>query len=302
MLQDGWSYPLIIKDVFALYEAFCQDRYLNLQYPRPYRDYINWLQYQDLSQAEAYWRRTLKDFTKPTPLVNCAPHVSSTREDGDAYVNEYYPLSATATSALRSLARQQQLTVNTLLQGAWAILLSRYCGENDVVFGTVVSGRPADLVGSEQMVGNFHNLLPVRVEASPEAQLLPWLRQLQGQQVEMRQFEYSPPRKVRGWSSVPGDQLLFESYLVFENFPVDAYVQEKFTAYRAQVRGMTQTEHPIRMTVWPGRALMPGSEMLLVMSYYRRHFSTATIVRILKDYQAVLERMVADPEQRVGAL
>ena len=93
-------------------------------------------------------------------------------------------LPVTTTAALRSLARLQQLTLNTLVQGAWGLLLSRYSGEEDVIFGTVVSGRPPDLAGVESMVGMFVNTQPARVKIRPKDSLLSWLKQLQGQQME----------------------------------------------------------------------------------------------------------------------
>ncbi|MEK7326066.1 MAG: condensation domain-containing protein, partial [Chloroflexota bacterium] len=148
LLLDGWSLPLLLQEVFAFYEAHQQGQAIQPESARPYRDYIAWLQERDAAQAESFWRRTLKGFAAPTPLV-----VDRKLKDETEYAVERTRLSAEITSALQSLARAQQVTLSTILQGAWAILLHRYSGEEDVVFGATVSGRPADLPGAETMVG-----------------------------------------------------------------------------------------------------------------------------------------------------
>ena len=138
-------------------------------------------------------------------------------------MNSRQRLSEALTDALQALARQHHLSLNSLVQGAWAVLLSRYSGEEDVIFGVVVSGRPAALAGVESMVGLFMNTLPVRVRVSPEASLIPWLQALQAQQVEARHYEYSPLVQVQRWSDVPPGLPLFDTLLVFQNYPGHAH-------------------------------------------------------------------------------
>src|SRR5207248_1170699 len=169
---------------------------LQLVSPRPYRDYIAWLQRHDLAQAEGFWRQALQGIAAPTPL-------SIGRNEGarlePRYAEQERRVSAVVAGQLQALAREQRLTLNTLVQGAWAVLLSRYSGEDEVLFGATVSGRPAELGGVEAMVGLFINTLPVRVVVSPKASLLPWLQQLQAQQVEREQYAYSPLVQIQGW-------------------------------------------------------------------------------------------------------
>lgn len=221
LLLDGWSLSLVLKEVFAFYQAFRQGRDLHLESSRPYRDYIAWLQQQDLAAAETFWRKVLAGVRTPTPL-GVDKVVTNNPEEMIKYDDQQIHLSTTATTALTSFARQHQLTVNTVVQGTWAILLSRYSGLEDVVFGTTVSGRPATLAGVESMVGLFINTLPVRVQVSPQADVLSILKQLQAHLLEMRSFEYSPLVQVQGWSEVPRGVPLFDSLVVFENYLVDA--------------------------------------------------------------------------------
>src|SRR5215510_5116520 len=168
LLVDGWCIPVILKEVFIFYTAFDQGQRVSLDSPRPYRDYILWLQQQDLSQAEAFWRQTLQGFTAPTALGvdRTMGDLSAQQED---YMEQRLQLSAATATALQSLARQHHLTLNILMQGAWALLLSRYSGDEDVVFGVTTSSRPTTLAGVESMVGLFINTLPARVHVSGEA-------------------------------------------------------------------------------------------------------------------------------------
>src|SRR6185503_3670273 len=128
------------------------------------------------------------------------------------------------TEKLIRLSRAYQLTLNTAVQGAWAILLSRYSGERDVVFGATVSGRPPDLKGVESMIGLFINTLPVRADTAVDESVGQWLRALQNQQAEARQFESTPLSDVQRWSEADKRQALFEAILVFDNYPANVVV------------------------------------------------------------------------------
>ncbi len=180
LLMDGWCLPIVLGEVLACYEAVREGRDPALPPPRPYRDYIAWLRRLDLAEAEAYWRRALRRVPR-ADAARRGPALRDERAPGpETHAERSARLPAAATAALAALARAHQLTLNTVVQGAWAILLSRYAGRDDVVFGVTVSGRPADLPGVETMVGLFINTLPLRVAVPEDAPLLPWLADLQG--------------------------------------------------------------------------------------------------------------------------
>lgn len=216
LLLDGWSLPRVFGEVRRFYDAFRQDRTIDLPRPRPYRDFIAWLQKQDLAKAESFWRTTLKGFEGPTPLGLDWPVGARSARAVD-YEGQQRQLSEATSERLQELARSKRLTVGTLIQGVWILLLSRYSGKSDVVIGMTSSGRPADLKGVESMVGHFVNTLPVRVQVSGKARLLPWLQDLQSQLVELRHYEYSPLSDIQRWSDVPRGTPLFESTFAFEN-------------------------------------------------------------------------------------
>src|SRR5205085_2478130 len=146
-------------------------------------------------------------------------------------------LSEASTAALQALARRHQLTLSTLVQGAWALLLSRYSGEREIVFGVTSSGRPADLTGSEAMVGLFINTLPLRVRVPSGLSLIPWLKDFQGRLVELRQYEYSSLMQVQEWSEVRRGSALFESIFVFENYRVDSGLPRPLSSRTVRAAG-----------------------------------------------------------------
>ncbi|HEY0601395.1 MAG TPA: amino acid adenylation domain-containing protein [Herpetosiphonaceae bacterium] len=291
LLQEGWSLPLLIKDLFDCYEAACAGRENEQPPSRPFRDYIAWLQRQDMAAAESFWRSALHGFTRPTPLISRMP--GNQPQPSTAYSNQWLVLPSEEGEALRAMARQHQLTLNTVLQSAWALLLGHYTGESDIVFGCAVSGRPAELAGMEYMVGPFNNFLPMRVAITPETSLLEWMKAFQIQQVDQRRYEYAPLLDIKRWSEVPADQPLFETYLTFENFPLDPAIIARTSRQMTSITGITQTEHPLRVTVW---AL---NDVMLSMAYYPRCFDDATVSRMLRDIHALILAIVEQPEQRL---
>jgi len=295
LLLDGWSGSLVLEEVFAYYEAYRQGQELELPVPRPYRDYISWLQRQDPEQAEQFWRSELAGFVSPTPLGMEEPHgTSSGRLD---YEQEYLELSTEATTALRLLARKNELTLNTLVQGAWAFLLSRYSGQRDVVFGTVVSGRPVELEGIDSMVGLFINTLPVRVQVSPEMEVVPWLQQLQKRQAEARQYQYSPLVQIRSWSEVPAGQPLFESHAVFHNNLHDADAGQRSMSLKIEkLPSVGEEHHPLVITA------ILDSQLLFRLRYERRRFRSSTMVELLKRLELLLGHFLKQPHVRLQAL
>ena len=289
LILDGWSTALVFKEVGELYEALSQGQDKSLDPNSSYGEYIGWLQQQKLSKAEEFWRRVLSGIKAPTPLIK--PNVDKFSSQEDRYDDQILKLSTETTAALQSLAQQHHLTLNTLVQGAWAVLLSRYSGEEDVVYGSTVSGRPVDLVGVQSMVGMFINTLPVRVKVDAEQSLVSWLKQLQAQLVEMRQYEYSPLTEVQGWSEIPRSLPLFESIVVFENYPVDRVIQERKTNLEIQnFRDIDRTNYPLNVIG------VPALELELKISYDCSRFDMATINRMLKHVQTLLQGMVSNPE------
>jgi len=292
LLLDGWSLPLLLRELSG--EARRE--------PAPtYREYIAWLARQDAAAAEGFWRRTLQGFHSPSLVAVERP--AAEQADGRAGMERSYArikksLSPAVSEALAELARAQQVTLNTIVQGATAFLLSRYSGKDDVLFGAVSSGRSVPLAGIETIVGLFINTLPVRVGLSEESGVSAWLRELQAQQAEMRQYESVALAQLRAWSQVPRDRPLFDSILVFESYPVDHRVREEVgRAWGvAAVEMLEQTHYPLTVVVTPGRS------MRLEIAHDTRLFEPAAAARMLGHFESLLLAMVARPGGTLGSL
>lgn len=298
ILMDAWSSSLVTQEVFAFYKAFSNGKKLNLKESRPYRDYIAWLHKQDRAKAEAYWRRHLNGFDAPTPLITDRSAASSS--DEKRHDDVYVQMPAAATEGLQVFARRHRLTLNTVFQAAWALLLSRYSGERNVVFGSVVSGRPVDINGVESMVGLFINTLPVRVDVDPDAEIASLLKRLQAGQVEARSFEYTPLVDIQGWTAVPRNLPLFETILIFENVhyekvSVDQSADDERLAVNKVIL-YEQINYPLSLTV------VPSSGLLLQIMFDSLRFCAATVRRMLAHLQRLFDGMVAVPQGRVGSL
>ncbi len=285
-LLDGWCPGLIFKDVLQAYGALRKGDTQALAPTRPYRDYVAWLEQQDKEAAAAYWRRALAGVSTPTRLG--IDRTASTERSG--YAEQRFSLPAELTQALSEFARRHQLTLNTLVQGAWALLLNRYCGEREVIFGVTVAGRPAELVGVESMVGLLINTLPLRVMLPPQAHVAGWLQGLMRQNAELRQYEYSSLVDVHGCSEIPRSQPLFESIVVFENYPVERALQGLGEGFEIrEVVFNEQTHYPLTLVGIPGEALE------LRLAYDQGRFDEGAIRRLLEHLKQLLTGLVNQP-------
>jgi len=295
MLLDGWSVPLILKDLIAYYDGLRRDQVVELEQPIRYGDYIDWLQKQSRDQAEAYWRQSLAGFNRPTSLGDdrLSPAIPDERAE---YGEKTTLLEEAETGALRSFAGRRKLTLNTLIQGAWALLLSRRSGADDVIFGSVVSGRPVDFPGIGSAVGMFLNTLPARIRVVPDSQLLPWLEALQTQQTEARRFEFCSLVDIQGWSEVPRGQPLFESVLIFQNIPINVSLSESEGLRLVDMISTEKTNYPLTVIVYP------APRLLIKIVYNRSRFDDATIGRMMERLHRTLIEMTADPEASLSSL
>ncbi len=286
LILDGWCTDILLKEFFTLYEAFCQGDNLQLQSCRPYRDYIAWLKKQDLSAAEAFWQQSLMGFKKPTSL---AINRSFNYGKKDNYAQQQIQLSATVTAELKSFAKHHHLTLNTLFLGAWALLLSHYSKEKDVVFGTVVSGRPVTLPGVESIVGLFVNTLPTRVQISPQDSLVPWLKKIQSQYNQLRQYEHTPLINIQSRSEVSGGLPLFESLLACQNSLVDISRLSTTNLKINNVSFFSRSNYPLTLI------LLLGSSLGLVAQYDSSFYKFINITRILNYLQILFNAFVEEP-------
>jgi amino acid adenylation domain-containing protein/non-ribosomal peptide synthase protein (TIGR01720 family) len=286
LILDGWSAAALLGEVLTSYAALHAGRSPALPAAPPFADYLTWLAGQDQTAAEAWWRLRLRGFTAPTPLPVDRP--AGAVAGPPVYAERRQELDAPATAAVIGFARHHRLTVSTLLQGAWGLLLARFAGVRDVVFGLTVAGRPAELPGIERMLGLLINTLPVRVPAAAARPLLPWLAELQAELVDMRQHEHSALAAVQGWSEIPRGQELFDSIVIFENYPLDRSLLGRHGELAVgEVRSLERTHYPLTLTVFP------GDRLELQLLFDRRRFDAATAGRLLAHLETLLGSMTA---------
>ncbi|WP_162603898.1 non-ribosomal peptide synthetase, partial [Streptomyces sp. CS014] len=294
LLLDGWSTATLLGEVLARY---IDPAWEPSHRVRPYGDFISWLHDREADAAENYWRTRLDGWDEATPL-GVDRTVRGDEPEGEPG-SLRFELPAEATERIRQFARARHLTLNTLSQAAWGLLLARYGDRDDVVFGTTVSGRPPALPGVENMVGLFINTLPVRMRIDGEQRVEDWLAEVQRVQAEMRQFEHTPLAQVRRWSGAAPDESLFESLLVFENYPVDTVPGSGGDEDRLTIRPIEVREH----TNYPlSMAVMADTVLTGDISYDRRRFDAAAIRRLAGHYRVLLEAIVAAPRARVDEL
>jgi amino acid adenylation domain-containing protein len=292
LVMDGWSKSLVLQEAFALYEALAAGRTPALPPAIPFGRYIAWLRAQPLDAAEPFWRRYFEGWS------GSGEGILARGGDGvevTGFGRASAMLGAGVTAELRELARGNQLTLNTLLQGAWALLLASWGGGSDVVFGSTVSGRPAALEGVEGMVGLFINTLPTRVRIASDAPLLPWLRRLQAELLEARQYEHTPLVRAHEWSGAEAGRPLFESVVVFENYPMQEGKAAGTGLVVSAPRGTEATNYPLALMA------TPGAELAVSLLHDSR-VSPAMAARLLAHLGELLRGMVREPHATLSRL
>ncbi|MBU2899372.1 condensation domain-containing protein, partial [Vibrio hepatarius] len=266
-LLDGWCLPIVFKELMARYQALATQSVPILPAARPYKDYIAWLGCQDQSTAEHYWRTYLEGFSEPTQV-----QIGDQQASGASCSQEYHlTLSRELTQQLEHQAQQHQVSLNLWLQLGWGLLLSHYSGTQDIVFGSTRSGRPSSLPGVEDMLGLFINSLPIRLKLSSKMQLQAALSQLKQAQTDQEDFSFTPLVDVQRWSDVPAGRELFDSLMVFENYPVDDVLAEELVQGSSngcsnsplnddrlrisEYQGVESTHYPLTLSASPGDSL-----------------------------------------------
>lgn len=299
ILLDGWSVPILMSELFMLYDAYSHGEDLELSEPQPFKAYIQWLQQQDDAQARDFWRRTMANMISP-PTLNRDSSSGVDALSTERYAEVDFALSEEVTTQLQNSAKQHRLTLNTFVQGAWALMLSRHTNAHDVTFGTVVSGRPLDLPGSEMMVGMMMNTIPVRVQIDEADSALTWLQALQNHQVEARQYEYSPLIQVHEWSGVPQGSALFESLVVFENKAMGATAETNTVSTGLAI---SDVRHEFSTPGYPLALIaVPGATLTMKVSYDRHQFNHASIERMCNQVKQLLEGMATELERPIFCL
>jgi amino acid adenylation domain-containing protein/non-ribosomal peptide synthase protein (TIGR01720 family) len=296
ILMDAWGRAVLLQDVFSAYEALAQKVQPVLPERAPFRDFIAWLMQGEASPSALYWQNELAGFERATPLPNDR---SLRRRMGVSVIGDVETfLSLEQTAELERLVGVNRLTLNTLVQAAWALTLVRTSGLREVLFGVTVAGRPVERPELEQTVGLFINSIPLRVRL-PNARTLTrdWLGALLQQNAAIRQHEHLPLVEIQAGSDIARGQPLFDSLFVFENAPIDVELLESAEAMSASaIGGRTHTNYPITVVVYP------GGRLGLHLSYDTRFFERATIEHLLGELERLLFAIASGLDAPFGSL
>ena len=292
ILIDAWCRSLLMNDFFDIYMALGEGREAQLATPPRYRDYIAWLQRQNLNEARQWWQQNLQGFERTTPIPSDRPFLREhAGHSGGMVVGDCYTrLDAHEGAQLRELAQAHQLTVNTFAQAAWALVLRRLSGERDVLFGVTVAGRPVEMPEMQRTVGLFINSIALRVKLPEDDQrcsVRQWLSSLLDSNMQLREYEYLPLVTIQENSELPKGQPLFDSLFVFENAPVEVSVLDRAQSLNATSdSGRTHTNFPLTAVCYP------GDDLGLHLSFDQRYFDETTVQGMLGEFKRLLLALV----------
>ncbi|MCZ6834527.1 MAG: LLM class flavin-dependent oxidoreductase [Planctomycetota bacterium] len=299
IILDGRSFPIVLNEVFARYEASVKGREYQAKPPRPYEHHIEHLSTQDLSgdEAKRFWTTRLEGFDTPTELPGVETEAIELNAEEDDQGELGLRLSETATTRLMEMSRRHDATMNNFVQGAWALLLSRYTNSSDVLFGAARAGRRSSVEGAQDMVGHFINTVPVRMKLDSQQTVIEWFQDIRADQRDVWKHEQTPLVDIQSWSEVPSGRHLFDTILVFDNFHLNTYLQNQGGAWsNRHFELVEKTNFPLTLygNVEP--------EMLLRLAFDRTRFSDETIQRMLQHLVQILDEISRRPEAKLGDL
>jgi natural product biosynthesis luciferase-like monooxygenase protein len=292
ILLDGRSFPIVLGDLFDFYEAERRGERLELAPPPRFRDHVAWLAGRDRAPAEAFWRERLAGFATPTAFPGPAtPELAPERGERELR------LSRETTAALAGLAERGGFSLATLVQGALALLLGRYGGADEVVFGAARACRRSGSPAAERAVGLLINTLPVRVALPPDRPALDWLRELGQRERAVTPHEHAPLVDVQSWSEVPPGSPLFRCLLVFDRASLGAEMRARGGGFeRREFRLLERTSYPLALYAYG------EPELWLRLAYDSPPLDAGAAERMLGHLETVLAAIAADPDRRLSSL
>jgi amino acid adenylation domain-containing protein len=280
ILLDGRSFALILNRVFAVYERAP----ISDVSPRPFRDYIDWVEAQDVSESRTYWKETLRGFTATTPLPFDVPRsgAAEARERETA-------LPLDTTRRLRELGAREEFSLNTIVMAAWALVLARHSGETDIVFGSTKTTRQGSIPDADKIVGQFLATVPVRVTVDPDVPVREWLKRVRAQWLSIRGHEHLSLVDIKKVSALPPSAALFNSLVVFENYRFPTRLRQQGGAWEhREFRLLENTGFPLSFLVYGDDALV------LNIEYASNRFCVETIDQLLGEVTSILSAWSED--------
>lgn len=288
ILYDGWSNGIILKEFMVAYQALCEGNNPEKEIKPKFKQYIQWLLKQNEEEQEKYWGEYLKGFDVKTPL----PVDRIKQQEIQKAYKHQFELSKEFSSVIMQFTKKHKITLATLFYGVWGLLLQKYSNQDDVVFGTTISGRPPELAGVEQMVGLFINTLPLRVQSKSREKIIDYLERIKKDLQHRANFEYAHLVNIKKVSELKNsfDQL-FDSIVVIENYPLDKRLKEKVGDIQIDSYSISEmTNFDITLEI----ILLDNIKINLI--YNVDIFEKATIERLMLHFRNILDYVVQHPE------
>ena len=287
IILDGWSLPLLVGELLEIYETLGQEQEPETKAADNYGDYIQYLQTRDRHAEKDFWENYLKGFESPSllPFIPKTPDRNRAVEQAKVIDLE---LPATFADQLRQYALDHNLTANTVVQGAWSFLLAKYTGNSDTAFGVIVAGRPTDLSNSEDRVGLYINMLPLRSQFQTDQAITEWLETIQQGHAAAREFQYTSLNDIQQLTKIQGD--FFDTILTFENYPMGEVIGKEWSLKIDDVKSIGQTNYLLSVSAALG-------ETMSMNFVYNADLLTADYVEEIKGHFAqVLEQIITQPQ------
>lgn len=284
ILLDGWSTGLLFSEFQKIYHAKSIDEPLNLPKPFQYKNYVSWLKRQNENEAKQFWSNYLKGIDTTTSIPNDRGVL------GEESLEYLLDISEELSQKLITFAAKEKVTTNVLFLSIWALLVSRYQTEEEVLVGVTVSGRSEEIPNIENGMGLFINSLPFRIQTTSNKKVGAWLKEVQKNLLSLRDYEYSSLSKIKEWSDFSALSPLFESLFVYENYPVSNSVTHEFGNIKLQSTEIFErTNYPLTTIVEP-----QGDYIALRFLYSPTRIDSEDIKQIAKNYVNLLENIVEE--------
>jgi amino acid adenylation domain-containing protein len=292
LILDERSMMLALAKVFVEYENLRRGKKSRTIPMRSYKDYIDWLGRQDAAEARSYWGESLKGSEAPVSL-DMRRLSSADLPGAERSARQQARLDRAAVEVLMTFERRHGAPAQALAAGAWALLLSRYGGGEDILFGVPVSGRPPELEGAQSMIGSFANLLPLRTRVEEESSALGWLNAIQDRQRDLERYAFWPAPSLHEWTVLPESPPLFESVLIWDE-GVEVVAWKRLGSLEVDDVCILRKDAPLEVRV------IPGADARIDAVYDRRRFDGRTIADVLERFKNLLGEMASNPARRLS--
>jgi iturin family lipopeptide synthetase C len=297
ILMDGWCTSIVWNDFRTFYSNFINNAETPLPTPKKYAEYIAWLEEKDNEISREYWRKYLEDYQNLAKLPTIESKIS--KENPIDLSSHEINIDVKATNALSKVSKENSVTISTILQAAWGIVLGKYNNTKDVVFGSVVSGRPAEISGIENMVGLFINTVPTRVRFSEHDTLGNLLHNCQALALKSEDHHYHPLQEIQGLSELGNG--LFNHIMVFENYPIstkiidtDNYAKDDFIVTDVEI--FAKTNYDLTLVI------IPSDDIKIKIEYNQKLYSKDVIENVLGHYERAIIEIINNVEVEVVSL